>query len=205
VPSRAALARVLMHFIDQQTPLQGLSDHFVSEAIYLGDPDGLGLEIYRDRPRREWEYNDGELNIGTVAMDVRGVLNEHLSGAAPAWHGMEPGTQVGHMHMHVDDVPKAEQFYRGVLGFELITRFAHFASFLAAGGYHHHIAVREGTGPALSDALGLRWYTIVLPDAAAREGVAARLAAAGVTPRETADGPIYADTANNGFRLAVAP
>lgn len=204
VPSRAALARALLHFIEQETPLQGLSDHFVSEAIYLGDPDGLGIEVYRDRPRTEWEYDDGILNIGTVAMDARGVLNT-LRDQPREWQGLEPGTTVGHMHMHVPDVAHAEHFYRETLGFDLITRFSHFASFLAAGGYHHHIAVRHGTGlpPAPGEGIGLRWYTILLPDAATRDALAARLGEAGVPARETPDGLIYADPGNNGFRLGI--
>lgn len=108
LPSRAALARSLKRLADTQTPLQGLSDHFVSEAIYLADPEGNGIEIYRDRPRDVW-YKNGQLDMGTVAMDVDGVMSTYTD-EDTTWNGLPSGTIMGHIHLHVASVPNAEAF-----------------------------------------------------------------------------------------------
>lgn len=177
LPTRAALSQVFRHLIDTQTPLQGAADHFVSEALYLADPDGIGLELYRDRPRSAWTYRDGVLAIGTVALDTADLLAEP---PAAGWTGLPDNTTVGHVHLHAADPAAAVSFYRATLGFDLVSRLGPMA-FLSAGGYHHHIAVRPGRGRTPADALGLRSYTIVVPDDTAFAELRDRLGRAGTS------------------------
>lgn len=199
VPSRYELAKSLVRFIETETPLQGASDHFVSEAIYLADPDGTGIEIYRDLPRSEWTYPGGTLNIGTVAMDTQGVLDEYRANPTE-WTGLHPDTQMGHMHLHVTNIAEGEHFYNELMGFDPVINLGGFMSFLSAGGYHHHIGIRQGMRAA-PDALGLRWYTIQLPTTAALDGLVKGLRAANIEVRDEADGVYLHDPAGNGIRL----
>jgi catechol 2,3-dioxygenase len=167
VPSRLELARVFWHLIQTRTPLSGFSDHAVSEAIYLTDPDGHGIEIYRDRPRHEWQYPGGHLKITVEPLDAEGLLGE-LAEAEPLFRGMAAGTVMGHIHLRVADIPAAEAFYAGVLGFEVMARYSKSAVFLAAGGYHHHLGMNTWAGEAVplppDDAWRLLWYEIRTAD-----------------------------------------
>ena len=178
VPSRADLARVIRHLVDTRTSLAGMSDHGVSEALYLQDPDGHGIEIYRDRPRAEWPVSGGELQMVSDPLDVPGMLAEVTAGKVQ-WHGMAPGTTIGHVHLHVHSIPAAEAFYCGVLGFELMQRWQGQASFVAAGGYHHHLGLNVWAGvgapPPPDDAARLDWFEIVLPTDSAYADAVARL------------------------------
>lgn len=167
VPTRADLGRVIRHLVDARYPLQGASDHAVSEALYLADPEGNGIEIYADRPRAEWPRDGDAIQMSTEAMDVASVV---ASGEGARWAGAPDGMRVGHVHLQVNDVPAAEAFYRDRVGLDLVTRYGAQASFLSAGGYHHHVAVNAwGTmngPPAQPGALGLRSFEILVP----REG-----------------------------------
>jgi catechol 2,3-dioxygenase len=181
-PSRADLAAATRRVVQQRWPLQGASDHLVSEAVYLSDPEGNGIEIYRDRPRAEWPRTSLGLQMATLPLDLNRLLAEAAgSGEAPA------GTTMGHIHLHVRDLTEAERFYRDVVGLELMARFGDSASFLAAGGYHHHLGINTwgtaGARPAVPGALGLRWYRLALPDAGALADLESRLRAAAVDPR----------------------
>ena len=162
VPSRAALGRSLRRLIDRQWPLTGASDHLVSEALYLNDPDGLGIEIYRDRPRVEWRRQNGQIAMATDPMDVQGVHDE--PGADAPWAGLDAGTVIGHVHLHVPHLDAAEAFYCGRIGFEPMVRGYPGALFVAAGGYHHHLGLNTWTGigapPPPADAVGLRSFSI---------------------------------------------
>lgn len=202
VPSQADLARVLLHFSETRTPLQGLSDHFVSEAIYLADPDGNGIEIYRDRPRTEWTFEGGALNMGTVRMDVDGVLRA-LDGQDSTWHKLPAATIMGHMHLHVADLTAAKQFYGDLLGFDEMVRFPGAALFMSQDGYHHHLGLnvwRPGApSPIEADTLGLRWFEMHL--GAAKDEALARLAAAGVPLVQHEDGTLLRDPFGNGIVL----
>lgn len=181
VPSRLDLARTLYRLLQDDGPAIGHSDHGVSEALYLGDPDGHGIEIYRDRPRDEWPMSNGRLAMVSDRLDLRGILNE-LAGGPPPSHRMAEGTFVGHIHLQVAQIPATEQFYTGLLGLDLVQRYGPSATFMSANGYHHHVGANTWAGaglpPAPADAARLLWYEIRLPDAAAQEAVAARLAAA---------------------------
>ena len=162
VPSRAALGRSLRRLSDRRWPMTGASDHLVSEALYLDDPDGLGIEIYRDRPRDEWPRRDGQLAMATDPLDLQGVFDE--PGAEAPWTGLDPGTMIGHVHLHVPHLDSAEAFYCGRIGFEPTVRGYPGALFVAAGGYHHHLGLNTWTGigapPPPEHAVGLRSFTI---------------------------------------------
>jgi catechol 2,3-dioxygenase len=162
VPSRAALGRSLRRLAAQRWPMSGAADHLVSEALYLDDPDGLGIEIYRDRPRESWRVVSGELAMATDPLDLQSIHDE--PGAETPWHGLEAGTIMGHVHLHVPHIDHAEAFYCGRIGFEPIVRRYPGALFVAAGGYHHHLGLNTWAGvgapPAPENAVGLRSFTI---------------------------------------------
>ena len=143
VPDRPSLAAVLRRLADAGVRLQGASDHHVSEALYLADPDGHGIEIYRDRPVKEWAYSQsGELYMTTDSLDLQELLSASDRGA-----GMPRGTMIGHIHLHVADLKKAETFYVEDLGFDVMVRSYPGALFVSAAGYHHHIGLNTWAGP----------------------------------------------------------
>ena len=172
MPDRRSLARWLIHAAESRLPLQGASDHLVSEAIYLADPEGNGIEVYADRPRDSWDRNGAEVRMDTVALDLPGLL---AAGDAP-WRGAPAGTVIGHVHLQVGDVAKAEEFYMDSLGMD---RSAHVfgASFFASGGYHHHLAGNiwksRGAGLRSADVTGLS-ELVLAADAGVLQALPAR-------------------------------
>jgi catechol 2,3-dioxygenase len=168
-PSREELARAVQRLVATGTAISGASDHGVSEAIYLSDPDGNGIELYADRPRAAWPPPAPGERVGmyTRPLDLRGLL-ELVARAEPVRHAGE-GLRVGHMHLHVGDLDAARAFYVDELGFE-VTASLPSALFLSVGGYHHHLGANtwrgEGVGPAPPGTVGLREWTIVLPPGA---------------------------------------
>jgi catechol 2,3-dioxygenase len=186
-PSRRELSRTLHHLLATNTRLDGASDHGVSEALYLSDPDGHGIEIYRDRPRDQWPLPGGNLQMTLDPLDARGLLAEAPEGAGD-WQGLHAGTIIGHVHLHVASIPAAEKFYVDTLGLALMQRFGGQASFVAAGGYHHHLGLNvwagAGAPPPPADAARLDWYELRLPDAPALQAVVGRLRAAGTAPEQ---------------------
>ncbi|HEY7835680.1 MAG TPA: VOC family protein [Ktedonobacterales bacterium] len=206
-PSRQALARSLRRLAEQDYSLTGVADHLVSEALYLDDPDGNGLEIYRDRPREDWPRLNGQIQMASDPLDLRALLAEGLDDERP-WTGLDPATRVGHMHLRVSNLDDAARFYQDTLGFDLITRFGGSAAFLSVGGYHHHIGLNtwesRGGSPPPPNAVGLRAFDIVLPGEAGLAQVGERLRAAGAEG-EARDGAIETrDPSGNGVRLRVA-
>ncbi|HWG07406.1 MAG TPA: VOC family protein [Solirubrobacteraceae bacterium] len=167
-PSRAALAETVQRIARAGWPLEGASDHGVSEAIYLSDPDGLGIEIYTDRPRESWERSpDGRLRMITQPLDIQDLLAQAPSEVDAASETVAPGTGIGHVHLKVADVPRAVAFYRDTLGFEEQAQLPS-AAFLAAGGYHHHIGLNswqsQGAGPSPPSAPRLSEIRFTLQD-----------------------------------------
>jgi catechol 2,3-dioxygenase len=207
MPDRAHLAMALARVASRSWPLTGASDHLVSEALYLSDPDGNGIEIYRDRPRDEWPERDGQLAMATLPLDLENVLAE-LGDSQTLEPGAPPGTRMGHIHLQVSDLDQAERFYAGVLGFEVTVRRYPGALFVSAGGYHHHLGLNTwnsaGAAPAQPEAVGLRNFEVVLPSADELERVLARVQAAGL-PSEPADGAVLVrDPFGNGVLLPAA-
>jgi catechol 2,3-dioxygenase len=182
-PGRTALARSLYHLAVSQYPLQGASDHLVSEALYLADPDGNGLEIYRDRPRSDWYDANGQFQMGTAPLNLDTLVEEGaLSTTERLWTGLDGGTRVGHVHLQVADLASAVRFYTEGLGFETMVNMAEMgAAFVSAGGYHHHIGLNtwtsRGAPPPPPDAVGLRAFEIDVPAGKTLDEVAARLTA----------------------------
>ena len=200
LPDRASLGRLIRRLVELQYPVEGASDHLVSEALYLSDPEGNGIEVYADRPRDAWRWGpDRRLHMSTQPMDVRGVL---AAGGETPWGGMPEGTTLGHVHLHVGDVAATEAFYRDAVGFDLTTRYGDQATFLSAGGYHHHLAgntwAGRGARPPPPDALGLRSYTVRLPDAEALDALEERVPGA----RRDGDVLVARDPAGNVVRFA---
>lgn len=206
VPSRVALAHSLKNFADTETPLGGFADHLVSEAIYLDDPDGNGIEVYRDRPRDAWYDARGKLKLATDPLDVHGLLGE-LNGNGANWRGMERGTQLGHMHLKVAHIPDAKEFYCDVLGFDFVMGYGPAAIFVSAGGYHHHIGLNTwesaGASPPPPGSIGLRDFVVRLPNRAERDAVVARVQRAGIAMSETPDGILVRDPSQNGVVLSA--
>ena len=179
LPDRAHLARVLRHLSDAEAAIEGASDHAVSEAVYLHDPEGNGIELYADRPRDRWPARAGQLGMTTKALD----LDDLFRSGHGSWDGMPPGTRIGHIHLRVTNLARAEAFYADTLGFDVMVRAYPGALFVAAGGYHHHIGLNTWAGPleeADPTAPGLRYFTVVLPDRDTREALVSRAQAAGV-------------------------
>lgn len=204
-PSRYELARTLRRLIDSDWPLTGLSDHLVSEAIYLDDPNGIGIELYSDRPRSEWIHRDGGIVMAVDPLDVGSLLAE-LTSSPQSNAGMPAGMTMGHVHLNVSDIPSSQRFYCDVLGFN-ITFHMHSALFISAGGYHHHLGLNTWNGvgaPApVVNTLGLRHYTVLFGDQAALDDALGRLNAAGDTVVETIDGFWVKDPAQNQILLKV--
>lgn len=203
-PSRLALAQVLRSLVVQGVPIGG-SDHLVSEAIYLADPDGNGIEVYRDRPRTQWRYENGRLVMGGLPLDYQGILRE-LADEAEPWSGLDPATVIGHIHLHVGQLRAAVEFYTQVIGFDLVTTWNQ-AAFYAAGGYHHHLATNTWAGvgipPQPADAVGLRHYVVQLANAAEKVALSERLERAAVHFVERAAGLLVHDPAQNGILFRV--
>jgi catechol 2,3-dioxygenase len=173
VPGRRDLARWLAHAARDRVALTGLSDHAVSEAIYLRDPDGHGIEIYRDRPREQWEGRVLEL-MTTIPLDTHDLLSELDDPASEPFDGLPDGTVMGHVHLRVAEIEPTVEFYRD-LGFELMAQLGGQAAFMAVGGYHHHLGANtwESAGrpqPPPGHA-NLRHATMIVPGAPGREVV----------------------------------
>ena len=199
VPTRADLARALRRVVAAGWRLTGASDHLVSEALYLSDPEGNGIELYRDRPRDDWPDAGGELRMDTLPLDLGSLLSEEDEAGDDA--DMPAGTTLGHVHLQVADLAAAERFWVDALGLDVAVRGYPGALFVSAGGYHHHVGLNTWAGvgaPSPPDgALGLDRFEVVLPNAQAVSDAGGRLAAAG--PVELVDGGVLAaDPSGNG-------
>ena len=189
VPSRRDLGRTLIRLHESHYPLRGMSDHAVSESLYLDDLDGNGLEIYADRPRREWPIRDGVVQMTVDPMDVQGVIAAGRETTEP-WTGLPAGTVVGHVHFTVSRMERAVAFYRDVIGFDVMMRIPSLTA-VSAGGYHHHLNLNTWAGegaPADSDRVaGLLRWELVVPGVQARRALIDRLSAAGALSGATGD------------------
>jgi catechol 2,3-dioxygenase len=205
VPTRADLARALQRVAEAGWRLSGASDHLVSEALYTSDPEGNGIELYRDRPREDWPVRDGILQMDTLPLDLDGVLGELRR--EDASKGMPAGTRIGHVHLNIGDLAAAEAFYSGALGFDVTIRGYPGALFVSAGGYHHHVGLNtwagEGAPPPPAGSCGLREFEILLPDEWALENLEHRITANGVEYRREQDVLHLVDPSGNQVALAA--
>lgn len=162
LPSRAELARWTRFAIDERIPVVGSADHLVSEAIYLTDPEGNGVEIYADRPKEGWRWDGRFVKMGTEQLDVPGLLGELKPG--DAWKGAPDGSVIGHVHLRVGDAGAAEEWWNSEMGFDTVQSLGGSAVFLSTGGYHHHIGANSwqsrGAGPREDQRTGLAWVEL---------------------------------------------
>ena len=204
VPGRLELAQWLAHAAHNNIQLEGASDHLVSEALYLSDPEGNGIEIYRDRTPTEWTYHQD----GTVAMATDRLNLQELYNSAPqaAFAGMAEGTALGHIHLQVGDIPQADAFYRDVLGLKIMARYPG-ASFFATGDYHHHIAANvwnsRGATTRLENMTGLSDYTVKFNDQSALANALSALEKHEIATTKTAEGWALRDPWGIGLTLAA--
>ena len=205
LPSRPDLGQWLNHYMAATNRMiGGAGDHLVSEALYLDDPEGNGLEIYADRPRHLWEYKLGRIQMATLAVD----LPDLIAKANPEpFDGLPAGSTLGHVHLQVDDVASVEQFYVEAIGLE---QMAHYpgATFLGIGGYHHHIGGNvwksRGNGQPPAGSLGLISYSFRLPSVSARTDVLDNLDRQDIAVQEVDGVPTLKDPAGNLIQLEVS-
>jgi catechol 2,3-dioxygenase len=179
MPTRQDHARWIMHIGKARVPITGASDHGVSEAFYLDDPEGNGIEVYNDRPRERWSWESGLVTMTTKQLDIEAILKE-IDPASATYPAAPEGLRIGHVHLRVGSVEKAEEFYRGALGLDL-TRRRGGATFMSSGGYHHHVGANvwhsDGAGQRDGDRAGLAWFSVQTADDAAYNAATARLKA----------------------------
>jgi catechol 2,3-dioxygenase len=204
VPNREELALWLAHAAHNNVQLQGASDHLVSEALYLADPEGNGIEIYRDRKQEEWNYQpDGTVDMATLRLDLQELYN---SAPKATFAKMANGTAIGHVHLQVGDVPEAEAFYRDVMGLGLMARYPG-ASFFGSGKYHHHIAANvwnsRGASTRKANMTGLSGYTLKVNDEAEKQRILAALEKLEIATEREADGIAIRDPWGIGIKLSA--
>jgi catechol 2,3-dioxygenase len=201
LPERAALGRFLAH-VSSIGIATGMSNHLVSEAIYLTDPDGLGIEVYADRPRSEWSYRGRQIVMATEPLDARALV---AAGEGKRWEGAPAGTVMGHVHLHVADLVAAEAFYHAGLGFDKVVWDYPGALFLSAGGYHHHLGTNTWSAnvPPAADQARLLSWDLELPTVADAEAAARSLEGAGYRVDRQKDVRVAADPWGTTLRLVA--
>jgi catechol 2,3-dioxygenase len=202
LPDRASLGQFIVH-LSEIGAYAGMSDHFVSEALYLTDPDGLGIEVYADRPRTSWVVEDGQLAMTTKPLDVNSVV---ATANGRKWQGAPKGTRIGHVHFYVGDIDEAASFYHNGLGLDKIVWSYPGALFMSAGGYHHHVGVNtwaQGAPVATDDDARLLDWELRLPDASAVDAAARSLQNAGFDVTRDDDAVVARD--KWGIRLRLVP
>jgi len=203
LPKRSDLAEIVHHFIKIGLRY-GSSDHLVSEALYVSDPDGNGIEIYIDREPSEWTWSNGEVAMAVDPLNFEDLLAE---GKSQSWRGLPAGTVMGHIHLHVSELKKTEEFYCKGLGFEVVNRFGNQALFIATGKYHHQIALNTWAGVGAptppENSVGLESFTIVLADETVRNNVIAQLKNIGAVVTEGNGSFVTYDPSGNHIYLGI--
>ncbi|WP_232697103.1 VOC family protein [Brevibacillus daliensis] len=204
LPHRSDLANIVNHFSKNDIRI-GSSDHLVSEALYLSDPDGNGIEIYVDRDPSEWDWNNGEVAMTVDPLNFVDLLSSEKQ--EQVWKGLPAGTVMGHIHLHVSELKKTEEFYTQGLGFEVVSRYGTQALFISTGKYHHHIGLNTWAGlgaPAPpKNSVGLESFTLNLPNEAARDHVVANVKNIGASITEENDLFITSDPSGNRIHLRI--
>jgi len=203
LPKRSDLADIVHHFMNIGIRY-GSSDHLVSEALYLADPDGNGIEIYIDRDPSEWSWSNGEVAMAVDPLNFEDLLS---AGEQQSRKGLPSGTVMGHIHLHVSELKKTEEFYSKGLGFEVVNRYGDQALFISTGKYHHQIALNTWAGVGAptppENSVGLESFTIVLADEAARNTIIAQLKSIGASVTEENDSIISYDPSGNRIYLGI--
>lgn len=204
LPNRSDLANIVFHFAEKGIRI-GSSDHLVSEALYLSDPDGNGIEIYTDRDPSEWNWNNGEVEMTVDPLNFEDLLSSGKQ--EQPWEGLPADTVMGHIHLHVSELQKTEEFYTKGLGFEVVNRFGDQALFISTGKYHHHIGLNTWAGvgaptPAIN-SVGLGSFTLILPNEAARDNVVANIEKIGTSITEENGIFVASDPSGNYIHLEV--
>ena len=202
LPSRADLGAWLRHMAERQLPIEGASDHIVSEAVYLTDPEGNGIEVYADRPSRTWTFEHGAVRMSTERLDMQGVM----ASARGRWAGMPAGSTIGHAHLQVGEVSRAGAFYGDLLGFDIMARYPG-ALFFGSGGYHHQFGANlwnsRGAPPRTDLTTGLAEVEVVVKTQALLQEICARLDAAATPLAVTETGTMVRDPWATALRLVV--
>ena len=194
LPTRQDLGNFIQHLITTNARA-GAGDHHVSEAFYLNDPDGNGIEVYADRPKEDWIWQEDDMvYMTTESVDVQSVLAE----ANGQWNGLPVGTVMGHIHLSVSNLKESEQFYTQILGYDIVTRYGNQALFLSTGKYHHHIGLNtwnsEGGTPTPENGVGLKSYTIVLDNEEQAQNIKNNLVKFGAKVEQFEGAPKYGGT-----------
>jgi catechol 2,3-dioxygenase len=204
LPSRADLGRFLNHLLQSGYPLQGASDHLVSEAIYFADPDGNGVEVYADRPSSSWDWSNGEVKMSTEPIHAENLLAE---GKDEPWTALPPETILGHIHLHVANLFEAETFYIEGLGFNVVARLGNQALFISTGNYHHHIGLNTWNGVGAptppEHSVGLKWFSLTYPSEEVRAKTVNRLETIGFQVERKHGEEWVIDPSGNHIRLLV--
>lgn len=205
LPSRADLGRILVHLHNKDVRL-GSADHLVSEALYLSDPEGNGIEIYSDREPQNWKWSGNEVAMAVDPIDAAGLVAA-AENTGVAWQGMPRGTVMGHIHLHVSDLARAKDFYVNGLEFEVTTSMGEQAVFLGDQKYHHHIGLNVWNGigiPALpKERAGLGYFTFMLKDEEKRQRIVAQLRALGAEVIKRDEYVETIDPSGNVIRLTI--
>ncbi|HLR51736.1 MAG TPA: VOC family protein [Candidatus Avamphibacillus sp.] len=203
LPNRSDLAKVLIHLAKNNVQL-GASDHSVSEAIYLSDPEGNGIEIYSDRPEDTWTWNNGEVGMVTEPLDAENLIQE---AKGESWNGLPVGTVMGHIHLHVSNLQETEKFYHEGLGFESVLQFGSQALFMSTGKYHHHIGLNTWAGAGVpaspENSPGLKQFILEYPDEEKRNQAVENLKNIGADVREESGIIRTTDPSGNVIQLNV--
>jgi catechol 2,3-dioxygenase len=207
LPNRLELARLVAHLAESGSDFVGVADHGVSESFYLTDYDGNGIEVYCDRPAADWPRDSvGALKMGTDPLDIDNLIGEIVTDT-PAWAGIDPGAEIGHVHLTVNDLKQAEAFYTKIIGLEETQRLPSGAIFFSSDGYHHRVAVNiwlgENAPPPAEGAGGMRYFELILQNQAVYEEIKSRAEVAGVEMETKTDGLLLRDPAGNGILLKV--
>ena len=206
MPTRQDHARWIMHIAKTRVPITGASDHGVSEAFYLDDPEGNGIEVYNDRPAERWRWEGDLVVMQTNQLDIEAILNE-IDRTTATYPAAPEGLRIGHVHLRVGSVEQAEAFYRGAIGLDL-TRRRGGATFMSSGGYHHHVGANvwhsQGAGPRDRNRAGLSWFTMEAADAGAIDAIGGRLSAANAPVDKASGGIETADPWGTRIRIVKA-
>ena len=201
LPKRADLGAIIKHFIQHQVRI-GASDHLVSEALYLSDPDGNGIEIYIDRDPAVWSWDNGKVAMSTDPLDGDSIVAES---GEQTWNGLPAGTVMGHVHLHVAHLPETETFYNA-LGFEVVTNYPQ-ALFMSNGKYHHHIGLNTWNGVGASrpieGSVGLQSFALVYPTKAVLDEAIAKVEALEVNVVSSSSEFLVEDPSGNRIVLRV--